>query len=89
MQFVKTLTIEIGAGETAQRISAKVTVDMPDIPTECHLDARMVLAAVAANQNLVYASRHHKDRNIRCVVQPELVTENEQQPAKPSLRLVA
>lgn len=69
MKVVKTVVIELGD----QQITATVTVEMPDLPSDCHLDTRMVLQAVAANQNVTYASRHHRDRNIRCIVQPDLV----------------
>lgn len=81
MEYKKTVVIELGD----QKLTATVTVDMPDLPSELHLDARMILAAVAANQNLVYSSRHHKDRNIRCIVQPERLVET----PKHTLRLVA
>ncbi len=80
MLHTKVVTLEVGG----QQHTVTITVDMPDLGTESHVDYRMVLAAAAANQNLVYASRHHRDRNVRCIVQPDLV-----QPAKAPLRLVA
>lgn len=84
MKVVKTVVIELGD----QQLTATVTVEMPDLPSDCHLDPRMVLQAVAANQNITYASRHHRDRNIRCIVQPDLVTV-QRASVQRNLRLVA
>lgn len=59
MKFTQQVTIEVNG----KSVSATVTVEAPglDVTNDC-VNAQMILAAVAAGQNVTYQSRHHKDR---------------------------
>lgn len=80
MKYQKEVLVEVNG----KQVTATVTVDMPHMDVADHVDAAMILGAVAANQNRVYVSRHHDDRVIRCLVQPEVKLS-----AREPLRLVA
>lgn len=59
MKHTTIVTIEVNG----KAVEAVVTVDAPGLNViEDMVDANMILAAAAKNQNTSFTSRHHKDR---------------------------
>lgn len=64
MKYRKEVTILIGD----KAVVATVEVDLPQAALDAHVDTRMLLETVASGQNRSFVSRHHADRNVRCIV---------------------
>ncbi len=82
MKHSQVITIEVNG----KRIQATLSLDAPGLETEDCLNAQMILAAVASNQDVTYSSRHHKNRSARVLVRQEHQTPGA---ARPALRLAA
>lgn len=56
-----------------KRVLATITVDAPGLCEADHVDAGMLLTAVASGQEAVtFVSRHHANKAVRIVNNPEL-----------------
>ncbi len=82
MKHSQIITIEVNG----KRIQATLSLEAPGLETEDCLNAQMILAAVASNQDVTYRSRHHKDRSARILVRQE---HQKQVADRPALRLAA
>ncbi len=82
MKHSQTLTIEVNG----KRIQATISLEAPGLEMEDCLNAQMILAAAATNQDVTYNSRHHKDRTARILVQREHQMLDS---TRPKLRLAA
>jgi len=65
MKHTTIVTIEVNG----KAVEAVITVDAPGLNViDDMVDANMILAAAAKNQNTSFTSRHHKDRVARILV---------------------
>lgn len=67
MKFTKVIKISVNG----KIIQATVHLDAPGLESEDCLSARMILTAVANEQNIEYRSRHHSNRIAKVDVNPD------------------
>lgn len=92
MKFTKVIKITVNG----KIIKATVSVDAPGLETEDCLSSRMILSAVANEQNLEFRSRHHSNRIAKVDVNPDslfaanpVIDLDFNMRMRPGLRLVA